>query len=155
VSVHMFIGMVLIPPIALKLGSTGYRFVRYYTDRGPIARRERRPSAAAAGARAGGDDDCDLRHRTVVDAARTPIGPAAVLPQAELLHLGWPLRDPLPLVRPVDGSLAAEGLERGRPACDSGSGWRGMLVAASLGGGLALAVALLSVIDGWHGRRLF
>src|SRR5437763_17091736 len=31
VKVHMFGGMVLIPPILLKLGSTGYRFVRYYT----------------------------------------------------------------------------------------------------------------------------
>ncbi len=27
---HVFIGMLLIPPIALKLGSTGYRFTRYY-----------------------------------------------------------------------------------------------------------------------------
>jgi hypothetical protein len=29
--VHVFVGMLLIPPIALKIGSTGYRFVRYYT----------------------------------------------------------------------------------------------------------------------------
>lgn len=28
---HMFIGMVLIPPVLVKLGSTGYRFARYYT----------------------------------------------------------------------------------------------------------------------------
>jgi hypothetical protein len=28
---HLFIGMLLIPPVALKLASTGYRFVRYYT----------------------------------------------------------------------------------------------------------------------------
>lgn len=27
---HVFIGMLLIPPILLKLGSTGYRFARYY-----------------------------------------------------------------------------------------------------------------------------
>jgi hypothetical protein len=27
---HMFIGLVLIGPVALKLASTGYRFVRYY-----------------------------------------------------------------------------------------------------------------------------
>jgi len=27
---HVFIGVLLIPPILLKLGSTGYRFVRYY-----------------------------------------------------------------------------------------------------------------------------
>jgi hypothetical protein len=28
---HMFIGLMLIGPVALKLASTGYRFVRYYT----------------------------------------------------------------------------------------------------------------------------
>jgi hypothetical protein len=30
-SVHLFVGLLLIPPIALKLASTGYRFARYYT----------------------------------------------------------------------------------------------------------------------------
>ena len=30
-SVHLFVGMLLIPPILLKLASTGYRFARYYT----------------------------------------------------------------------------------------------------------------------------
>jgi hypothetical protein len=29
-SLHVFIGLLLIPPVALKLASTGYRFVRYY-----------------------------------------------------------------------------------------------------------------------------
>jgi hypothetical protein len=30
-SVHLFVGMLLIGPLVLKLASTGYRFVRYYT----------------------------------------------------------------------------------------------------------------------------
>ena len=30
-SVHLFVGMLLIPPVLLKLSSTGYRFMRYYT----------------------------------------------------------------------------------------------------------------------------
>jgi hypothetical protein len=30
--VHLFVGMMLVGPLALKLASTGYRFVRYYTD---------------------------------------------------------------------------------------------------------------------------
>jgi hypothetical protein len=40
-SVHMLVGVALIPPVALKLGSTFYRFFRYYTgsssfrDKGP------------------------------------------------------------------------------------------------------------------------
>jgi hypothetical protein len=29
--VHLFVGLVLLGPLALKLASTGYRFVRYYT----------------------------------------------------------------------------------------------------------------------------
>jgi hypothetical protein len=28
---HVFLGMLLIPPVMLKLAATGYRFVRYYT----------------------------------------------------------------------------------------------------------------------------
>jgi len=31
-SAHMFIGLLLIPPVLLKMASTGYRFVRYYTS---------------------------------------------------------------------------------------------------------------------------
>ncbi len=30
-SLHVFVGLVLIPPVLVKLGSTGWRFVRYYT----------------------------------------------------------------------------------------------------------------------------
>lgn len=34
-SLHVFVGMLLVPPLALKLGSAGYRFVRYYQRRPP------------------------------------------------------------------------------------------------------------------------
>jgi hypothetical protein len=40
-SLHVFIGMLLIPPVALKLGSTGWRFVRYY--RGTLEYRQKGP----------------------------------------------------------------------------------------------------------------
>jgi hypothetical protein len=42
--VHLFVGMLLIGPIALKLASTGYRFVRYYTAN-PRYRRKGPPAA--------------------------------------------------------------------------------------------------------------
>ena len=29
-SMHVFVGMLLIPPVALKIGTTGWRFLRYY-----------------------------------------------------------------------------------------------------------------------------
>jgi hypothetical protein len=38
---HLFLGMLLIGPLALKLGSTGYRFVRYYS--GSITYRRKGP----------------------------------------------------------------------------------------------------------------
>jgi hypothetical protein len=38
---HMFIGLLLIPPVLVKLGSTGYRFARYYA--GARAYREKGP----------------------------------------------------------------------------------------------------------------
>jgi len=43
--VHLFVGMLLIGPVALKLGSTGYRFVRYYT-RNPRYRSKGAPPLA-------------------------------------------------------------------------------------------------------------
>jgi hypothetical protein len=36
---HIFIGLLLVPPVALKLGSTGYRLVRYYTHDEPYVRK--------------------------------------------------------------------------------------------------------------------
>jgi hypothetical protein len=39
---HVFIGMLLVPPVLLKIGSTGWRFVRYYTG-APAYRRRGAP----------------------------------------------------------------------------------------------------------------
>src|SRR3954453_5200151 len=41
IRVHLFVGVVLLGPVALKLATTGYRFVRYYT--GARAYREKGP----------------------------------------------------------------------------------------------------------------
>ena len=38
-SVHVFVGMLLIPPVALKVGSTGWRFFRYYSGREEYVRK--------------------------------------------------------------------------------------------------------------------
>jgi hypothetical protein len=44
-SAHVFIGMLLIPPVLVKIGSTSYRFVRYYV--GSPAYRESGPPPPA------------------------------------------------------------------------------------------------------------
>ncbi len=38
-TVHFFVGMLLIGPVLLKMSSTGYRFVRYYTGSAPYVRK--------------------------------------------------------------------------------------------------------------------
>jgi hypothetical protein len=43
IQVHFFVGMLLIGPVLLKVGSTGYRFVRYYTG-APEYRRKGPPA---------------------------------------------------------------------------------------------------------------
>jgi hypothetical protein len=42
ISVHLFVGLLLMGPVALKMGSTGYRFLRYYT-RNPAYRHKGPP----------------------------------------------------------------------------------------------------------------
>lgn len=44
-SEHLFLGVLLVPPVLLKMGSTGYRFARYYT--GDRSYRRKGPPAAA------------------------------------------------------------------------------------------------------------
>jgi hypothetical protein len=44
-SEHLFVGMLLVPPVLLKMSSTGYRFVRYYTAE-PRYRRKGPPELA-------------------------------------------------------------------------------------------------------------
>lgn len=41
-SVHVFVGMLLVPPVLLKIGSTGWRFARYYLG-SPAYRRKGPP----------------------------------------------------------------------------------------------------------------
>jgi hypothetical protein len=43
--VHLFVGMLLLGPVALKLASTGYRFVRYYTANRSYRRKGPPPTA--------------------------------------------------------------------------------------------------------------
>jgi hypothetical protein len=46
--VHLFVGLLLIPPVLLKMGSTGYRFMRYYTHDAAYRARGAPPTALRA-----------------------------------------------------------------------------------------------------------
>ena len=64
---HMVVGLVLIPPVLVKLGSTGYRFARYYLARAGLPREG---AAAHAAAR------CSRRRSSSRRSASSPPGVA-------------------------------------------------------------------------------
>jgi len=148
---HMFIGLVLVPLVLLKLGSTGYRFVRYYA-RTPAYREKGPPLlplrlmapvlvAATLGVFVTGvallvdghkSDTLLLLHKV------TFIVWGAVFGIHFLAYLPRMLR-----------SLRADWSARRRRAV-GGAGVRATLVASALGAGVALALALLPTIDSWQ-----
>lgn len=152
---HMFLGLMLLGPVALKLGSTGYRFARYYLA--ARAYREKEPPllplrvlapvlvAATIAVFASGVALLLIGHRSglvllVHKASFFAWGACfAVHFLAYLPRVARSLRD-----------WSAARHERV-------AGWRmrTLALAASLGAGLALALALLSLITRWQGDRRF
>jgi hypothetical protein len=150
---HVFIGMLLIPPVLLKLASTGYRFIRYYG--GAPAYRRKGPPALALRLLAPG----------VVLATLALFGTGVALLLAEpdgsgtlkFLHkasfiawfglmaihvLGHLLELP---------SLALPDWRRhgGRDAALAGAGLRIALLGTAIVAGLALALATISLAGPW------
>jgi hypothetical protein len=152
VSVHMFIGMLLIPPVLLKLGSTGYRFARYYTG-APTYRAEGPPPLAlrllapvlvisTVGVFVTGVWLLVLGHNS---------GQVLLLHKVSFIVFGVVFAIHFIAYAPrVVRSLRSDWGEIRRRAVP-GAGLRGMLVAASIGAGLALSLSLLGAIAGWHG----
>jgi len=149
---HIFVGMLLIPPVLLKLGSTGYRFARYYSGN-PSYRREGPPSLPMR-----------LLAPGVVLMTLALFGTGVALliagPETDTLNflhkasfiawfalmavhvLGHLLHVP---------QLALPDWRRsgGREAALAGSGLRVALLATSMLAGLALALATISLAGPW------
>ena len=143
---HMVVGLVLIPPLLVKLGSTGYRFARYYTrapayvSKGPplIWLRMLAPVLVVTTVAifATGIALLALGHKsdTVLELHKIAfILWSVVFGVHFLAHLPTMLRSVL-----NGGRL-------------TGAGMRLALVAGSVLAGVALALTLLHPITGWHG----
>lgn len=152
VTVHMFIGMVLIPPVLLKLGSTGYRFARYYT--GARTYREKGPPLLPLRVLA------PVLVLATVAVFVTGVGLLVsghrshqLLQLHKISFIVWGVVFAvhfLAHVARVARSMRRDWNASGRRAVP-GAGLRAMLVAASVGGGVALALALLGTMTGWNG----
>jgi hypothetical protein len=153
-SAHMFIGMALIPPVLLKLGSTGYRLARYYT--GARIYREKGPPLLV------------LRLLAPVLVITTIIIFAtgvALLVSGHRSDLVFNLHKVSFIVwsgcfgvhflahTPQTARALQTSWRRSSRRRIPGSELRLALLIASIGGGLALALAVLSLITGWHGER--
>ena len=147
---HIFIGMMLIPPIGLKLASTGYRFARYYTRdsayvlAGPpqLLMRALGPFVIAA---------------TVVlfgsGVAMLALGPgqAWVVSLHKASFIAWLVVTGVHVlghVLHIPGLAAAD--FRAPRARRAGSGLRRGVVASSLVVGLVLAIATLQYAAAWQ-----
>ena len=151
-SAHMVIGLVLIGPVLAKVGSTGYRFARYY--RGAPSYRAKGPPAlplrllapvlvlATVLVFASGVWLLLLGHRS---------DPVLLLHKASFIVWGAVFGVHFLAYAPrVLRSLPADWGEAGRRAVP-GAGARALVLAVALGGGVVLALALLSHVTGWHG----
>jgi len=150
---HMFLGMLLIGPVALKTGSTGYRFVRYYTAnppyrrKGPPATEMRLPAPLV------------VVSTVVVFASGVALLFAAPSERGTLLPLHkvsfaiWLFATGLHVLGHLAEMPSALRAKRGagRPWDDYGSGRsaRAVLLASALVGGLVLALLVESQFGVW------
>ena len=148
---HMFIGLVLIPLVLLKLGTTGYRAVRYYS--GSVSYRALGPPLML------------LRVIAPLFVAATLVilvtgvvlmadghKAGSVLEVHKVSFIVWVVLLGVHLlayfVRALRLVLADLRVTKGDVA--PGIGIRTMLLVSALGGGVALASALLPTIDHWR-----
>lgn len=149
-SVHVFVGIALIPAVTLKLASTGWRFARYYThnrayfDQGPpqIAMRLLAPLfVAATVVLFGSGVAMGFLHGQALQDARRLHGPASVV---WLVLLGVHVL--VYFVRAVRST--AEEVEPARPAV-RGKTARIYALAAAIVGGVVLGAAFIPAQHRW------
>jgi hypothetical protein len=151
--VHLFVGMLLIGPVVLKLSSTGYRFVRYYTAN-PRYRRK-------------GPPPLPLRLIAPIVVASTVvvfasgvallfIGPSsrgALLPVHKVSFIVWGAFTALHVLAhlpAVAGALQSDfATSSGRRLHVAGRGARALSLAVSLLAGVAIAVVAIPQFAPW------
>jgi hypothetical protein len=162
ITLHIFVGLLLIPPTALKLGSTFYRFVRYYT-RTPSYVRHGPPAPLLrwsaplliifTGA---------VLLTGVALLVVGPDRPGLVLSAHKASFIIWFALMVLHVLGHLKDAVVLSGRDwwpragRARPRDETppGKGQRGGLVVAALVAGAVLAVALLPAASPWTTRPI-
>jgi hypothetical protein len=156
---HLFVGLLLIGPVLLKMASTGYRFVRYYTNNADYRRK--------------GPPEIALRLIAPVVVLSTIgvfatgiglliVGPADRNPML-LLHkvtfIVWVVFISVHILGHLPALARALGVagrqERQRVGTAPGTAGRWLAVTGAMVGGLVLAVALIPEFAVWTGHAAF
>jgi hypothetical protein len=162
ITLHIFVGLLLIPPTALKLGSTFYRFVRYYTHTpsyvrhgppAPFLRWTAPLLVIFTGA---------VLLTGVALLILGPDRPRLVLSAHKASFIVWFALMALHVLGHIKDAavLSARdwwprtGLARSRDTMPRGRAQRGGLVAGSLIAGFVLAIALLPSASSWTTRPI-
>jgi hypothetical protein len=148
---HMLVGLALIPPVVLKLGSVGYRFARYYGGAGAYV--------------ANGPPRLPLRLLApVLVAATIALFASGVLMLAvghrsrsllqihKLSAIVWAAVFAVHVIAyaPRVTRRVVTALRATRETAVPGGGARGLLITTVTAGGVALGLAFLPAIHGWH-----
>ena len=150
-SAHVFVGLVLLPPVAVKLATTGWRFARYYTLN-PAYREKGAPQilmrllapilVLATVALFGSGVAMGVTHGEALRIARQVHGPSSVV---WLIAIGiHVLVYGLRALRAIAADLAA----RSRAAV-TGARLRAAVVAVTIVAGVAVGLATLPVDHDW------
>ncbi len=151
---HMFIGMMLLGPVVLKMLSTGWRFMRYYTGSAPYVSKGPPPLILRASA--------PIVVLSTVAVFATGIvllvaGPSARSPflalhkASFLIWLAFMALHVLGHLPELSHSLRASSRERATPWDDygAGRGTRALALAGSLAAGVILAILTIPLFASW------
>ena len=147
-TLHMFLGILLIGPVLLKIGSTGYRFVRYYTGAGGYVRKgPPAPIPRLVGPVVILTSLTVLGTGVALALAGRGTGPWLFLHKASfVLWFGAMTIHVLTYAWRLPRILAGAHGGGARPA---GAGIRWLLIAVALAGGLVLALLAMRLAPGW------
>ncbi len=152
-SVHLFVGMLLIPPVMLKMATTGYRFARYYMAN-PAYRRKGPPPALLRMI-------APLLVLTTVVMLASGVallfaGPSSrdtLLPIHKVSFFAWLAVTALHVLGHLPGIPAALRADYGRENLLSedvgGRSGRGLALAGALVAGIVLAILVIPEFGAW------
>jgi hypothetical protein len=153
-SVHLFVGLMLIPPVALKLASTGYRFARYYTREASYRRRGPPPAVLRATAPIVVASTLVVLGSGVWLLLAGPHSRDAVLPIHKVSFIVWVAFTSLHVLGHVLELPRAVAGEYGRTARVRGRAARLLALVVSLAAGAAIALLLGGHFGAWqHTQR--